>query len=49
MKILIPDKVNDKATEILKQAGFEVENKPGISVEELTTICSDADAMLQLI
>jgi D-3-phosphoglycerate dehydrogenase len=46
MKILIPDKVNDKATEILKQAGFEVENKPGISVEELTTICSDADAMI---
>ncbi|MDP7179874.1 MAG: hydroxyacid dehydrogenase [Candidatus Woesearchaeota archaeon] len=46
MKILIPDKVNDKATEILKTAGFEVENKPGISQEELIQICADADAMI---
>jgi D-3-phosphoglycerate dehydrogenase len=46
MKILIPDKVNEKATEILKKADFNVENKPGISVEELIKICSDCDAMI---
>ncbi len=46
MKILIPDKVNEKATRILEEAGFEVENKPGISVEELVAICGDCDAMI---
>jgi len=46
MKILIPDKVNPKATEILEQAGFEVENKPGITEEELIQVCSDIDAMI---
>ncbi len=46
MKVLIPDKVNEKATEILKEAGFEVENKPGISVEELINIYSGCDAMI---
>lgn len=46
MKILIPDKVNEKATKILEEAGFTVENKPGISEEELIKICSDADAMI---
>jgi len=46
MKVLIPDKVNEKATEILKKAGFTVENKPCITVEELITLCSDADAMI---
>ncbi|MBW2974118.1 hypothetical protein KY366_00220 [Candidatus Woesearchaeota archaeon] len=46
MKVLIPDKVNEKATEILKENGLEVENKPGISVEELIRICGDADAMI---
>ena len=45
MKILIPDKVNEKATALLKEAGFTIENKPGISVEELTTICGDVDGM----
>ena len=46
MKILIPDKVNEKATKILEEAGFTVENKPGISVDELVGICADADAMI---
>ncbi len=46
MNVLIPDKVNPKATEILEKAGFEVDNKPGISVEELIKICADADAMI---
>lgn len=46
MKVLIPDKVNEKATKILEEAGFEVDNKPGISVEELISVCSDVDAMI---
>jgi len=46
MKVLIPDKVDKKAIEILEKAGFEVENKPGISVEECVKICSDADAII---
>ena len=46
MKVLIPDKVDKKATEILEEAGMEVENKPGISVEELVKICKDSDAMI---
>ena len=46
MKILIPDKVNPKATEILEKAGFEVENKPGISVEDLLKICAGVDAII---
>ena len=46
MKILIPDKVNEKATSVLEEAGFTVENKPGISEEELIKICADADAMI---
>ena len=46
MKVLIPDKVNENATEILTKAGFDVENKPGINVEELIKIGSDCDAMI---
>ena len=46
MKILIPDKLNPKATEILENAGFIVENKPGITIEELIPICIDVDAMI---
>jgi D-3-phosphoglycerate dehydrogenase len=46
MKVLIPDKLNEKATQILENEGFTVENKPGITVEELVEICSDADAMI---
>jgi D-3-phosphoglycerate dehydrogenase len=46
MKILIPDKLNPKATEILEKAGFEVDNKPGISEEECIKLCADADAMI---
>lgn len=46
MKVLIPDKVDKKVTEILKEAGLEVDNKPGISVEECAKICGDADAII---
>jgi len=46
MKVLIPDKVNEKATKVLEEAGFTVENKPGISVEDLILSCADADAMI---
>lgn len=45
-KILIPDKVEHKVTEILQNAGFHVDNKPGISIEECTKICADYDAMI---
>lgn len=46
MKVLIPDKVDKKVIDILKENGFEVDNKPGITVEECAKICADADAMI---
>lgn len=46
IKILIPDKINKEAIKILENEGFQVENKPGISVEECSKICSDCDAMI---
>ena len=46
MKVLIPDKLNKKAIEILEKAGLQVESKPGITVEECAKICADADAMI---
>ena len=46
MKVLIPDKLNKKAIEILKEAGLEVDSRPGISVEECIKICADADAII---
>jgi len=46
MKVLIPDKVNEKATSVLEEAGFTVENKPGISPEDLILSCGDCDAMI---
>ena len=46
MKVLIPDKVDKKVTEILKEAGLDVDLKPGISEEECVKICHDADAMI---
>ncbi|MFH1642517.1 MAG: hydroxyacid dehydrogenase [Nanoarchaeota archaeon] len=46
MKILIPDKVNENATKILEKEGFSVVNKPGITAEELISVCSDCDAMI---
>lgn len=45
-KILIPDKLEPKVTTILEDAGFHVDNKPGISVEECAKICADYDAMI---
>lgn len=46
MKVLIPDKVDKKVMEILKEAGLDVDNRPGITVEECAKICGDADAMI---
>ncbi|MFH2027661.1 MAG: hydroxyacid dehydrogenase, partial [Nanoarchaeota archaeon] len=46
MKVIIPDKVDEIATKMLEEAGYEVENKPGITIEELIPICADADAMI---
>ena len=46
MKILIPDKVDAQATDILEKAGFVVDNKPGITEKEVIKICGDADAII---
>ena len=43
---MIPDKVNEKASEILENEGYVVINKPGISEDELIDICADVDAMI---
>jgi D-3-phosphoglycerate dehydrogenase len=45
-KVLIPDKLEKKVTEILEEAGFEVVNKPGITVEDCAKIVADYDAMI---
>ncbi len=46
MKVLIPDKVDKKVSEILKENGLEADNRPGITAEECAKICADADAMI---
>jgi len=46
MKVLIPDKVNKQATEILEKAGLPVANKPGISVDDLIKIVPEYDAII---
>jgi D-3-phosphoglycerate dehydrogenase len=46
MKVLIPDKINPKVIDVLHNAGFEVDNKPGIGVDDCIKICGDADAMI---
>ena len=46
MKIIIPDKINPKAIEILEEGGFSVVNKPGITVDELIKIVADYDGMI---
>lgn len=46
MKILISDKVADKAIGILEKEGFTVDIKTGLSEEELIRIIPDYDAMI---
>jgi len=45
MKALLLDKVDKKADEILKKAGFEVENRE-LSQEEFAKVCGDFDAIV---
>ncbi len=46
MKILISDKTSPKCAEILRQAGHEVDEKFGLSPEELKTIIGEYDGLI---
>lgn len=46
MKVLIPDKVNEQAVDIIKKSGIAVDYKPGITVEELVNLVPDYDALI---
>ena len=45
-KILISDSVDDKCTEILKSAGFDVTSKDDYSREELLAVISDYNVLI---
>lgn len=46
MKVLISDPIAPQGIEILKDAGFEVIEKTGLSPEELTKVISDYDGII---
>lgn len=46
MKILISDKTSPKCAEILRAAGHEVDEKTGLSPEELKSIIADYDGLI---
>lgn len=46
MKVLISDKINEKAINIIKNSGIEVDYKLGLSESELISIIQDYDALL---
>ncbi len=46
MRVLFADKINKRAKEILEDAGFIVDEKPGLSEEEYVSIIKDYDAMV---
>lgn len=46
MKILISDKASPKAAQILNDAGHEIDEKFGISAEELLEIIADYDGLI---
>src|SRR3989344_3278701 len=46
MKILLVDKVAPAAKQILEDAGFAVDLKPGLKEEELVSIMPEYDAMI---
>ena len=46
MKVLIADKVNEKAVDQIKEAGIEVDVNTGLSEEEIIKIISEYDAMV---
>jgi D-3-phosphoglycerate dehydrogenase / 2-oxoglutarate reductase len=46
MKVLISDKINEKAINLIKEAKIEVDYKIGLSEDEIVKIISDYDALL---
>jgi len=46
MKVLVTDSISKEGLEILKEAGITVEERPGISQEELLQAISDADGLI---
>lgn len=46
MRILISDSLSEEGIQILKDAGFEVVYKPGLSVEELKKEIADVDGLI---
>jgi D-3-phosphoglycerate dehydrogenase len=46
MNIAIPDKVSKNAIEVLKKEGFNVHQKPGIDVNEFSSLAKDARAIV---
>lgn len=46
MKILVSDSIEKVLTDVLTQEGFEVDNRPGISPEDLKAILGEYDALV---
>lgn len=46
MKVLVSDSIEQVLTDILKQEGFEVDNRPGIPPEELKAVLGQYDALV---
>jgi D-3-phosphoglycerate dehydrogenase len=46
MKVLIAEPISEEALEYLRNAGVEVEFKPGLTYEELLKVISDYDALV---
>ncbi len=46
MRILVSDSLSEEGIQILKDAGFEVVYKPGLSVEELKKEIADVDGLI---
>ena len=44
-KVLISDKMSDRAAEIFKARGLEVDVKPGMSPDELKSVIGDYDVI----
>lgn len=45
VKVLIADKMDPRAAEIFRQRGIEVDEKPGLSADELNAIIGDYDGL----
>ncbi len=46
MKVLVTDQISSEGIQIFKDAGLEVEEKPGIKPDELLVAIADADALV---